>query len=317
MQISVQSRFFAALVAFTALACASAAHADTAKDFNLYTLHDFTASGSDVEGRVAVGGNATLNGYSIALKQPSSSGTPQSLVVNGALKFTNGSVWNGNIVAGAGSSLTNVNGPDGNPTTISSATSPIDFATENARLLALSADLGASAATGTTNFQYGGLTLTGASTGLNIFTVSGADLASANGFTINAPAGAFALVNISGAIDAIQNMGMNLSGITASNVLLNFYQATSLTIGGISIQGAILAPKADVKFNNGAINGAVIAGSLTGYGQINYVPYAGTLLDPKVVTSSVPEPATWAMLLCGFGLVGGALRRRRVSAQLA
>jgi hypothetical protein len=25
----------------------------------------------------------------------------------------------------------------------------------------------------------------------------------------------------------------------------------------------------------------------------------------------VPEPGTWAMLIAGFGLVGGALRRRR------
>ncbi|HEU4968186.1 PEPxxWA-CTERM sorting domain-containing protein, partial [Sphingomonas sp.] len=25
---------------------------------------------------------------------------------------------------------------------------------------------------------------------------------------------------------------------------------------------------------------------------------------------SVPEPATWAMMIAGFGLIGGALRRR-------
>jgi hypothetical protein len=28
----------------------------------------------------------------------------------------------------------------------------------------------------------------------------------------------------------------------------------------------------------------------------------------------VPEPATWAMMIGGFGLVGGALRRRRAIA---
>lgn len=35
----------------------------------------------------------------------------------------------------------------------------------------------------------------------------------------------------------------------------------------------------------------------------------GVLLD-AVSVMAVPEPATWAMLILGFGLVGGALRRR-------
>lgn len=34
------------------------------------------------------------------------------------------------------------------------------------------------------------------------------------------------------------------------------------------------------------------------------------------VTAAVPEPGTWAMMLMGFGIVGGALRRRRRSAYL-
>jgi len=34
----------------------------------------------------------------------------------------------------------------------------------------------------------------------------------------------------------------------------------------------------------------------------------------KIVTGSVPEPATWAMLLAGFGGMGALLRRRRAAA---
>ena len=33
--------------------------------------------------------------------------------------------------------------------------------------------------------------------------------------------------------------------------------------------------------------------------------------DPAAVTAQVPEPAAWALMIAGFGLVGSALRRRR------
>ena len=34
-------------------------------------------------------------------------------------------------------------------------------------------------------------------------------------------------------------------------------------------------------------------------------------LGAPAATGAVPEPATWAMMLVGFGAVGGALRRRQ------
>jgi hypothetical protein len=36
-------------------------------------------------------------------------------------------------------------------------------------------------------------------------------------------------------------------------------------------------------------------------------------LDSFAAAGAVPEPATWAMLILGFGLVGGALRRRQAT----
>jgi hypothetical protein len=36
--------------------------------------------------------------------------------------------------------------------------------------------------------------------------------------------------------------------------------------------------------------------------DLNKIPFVNT---------AVPEPATWAMMIAGFGFVGGALRRRR------
>lgn len=45
-------------------------------------------------------------------------------------------------------------------------------------------------------------------------------------------------------------------------------------------------------------------------------------LDPAVTfdppaTDGVPEPATWAMMIAGFGLVGGTMRRRRTGEPVA
>lgn len=49
----------------------------------------------------------------------------------------------------------------------------------------------------------------------------------------------------------------------------------------------------------------------------NFVRYAigdfrtETVIIAAVTTDAVPEPATWAMMIVGFGLVGGAMRRKR------
>lgn len=52
-------------------------------------------------------------------------------------------------------------------------------------------------------------------------------------------------------------------------------------------------------------NGVLDAREIT---ELNKVPF---------VSNAVPEPATWAMMIAGFGCVGGALRKRRTSLAFA
>jgi hypothetical protein len=66
------------------------------------------------------------------------------------------------------------------------------------------------------------------------------------------------------------------------------------------------------------VNGSFANGS---FGFYNYsqqaVLYAGITEDILPPVPGVPEPASWAMLIAGFGLVGAASRRRRLLASHA
>jgi hypothetical protein len=52
-------------------------------------------------------------------------------------------------------------------------------------------------------------------------------------------------------------------------------------------------------------------GPIPGGGSRLTTAFAPTFSVTQVVASAVPEPTTWAMMLAGFGMVGGALRSRR------
>ena len=52
---------------------------------------------------------------------------------------------------------------------------------------------------------------------------------------------------------------------------------------------------------------------LVSYDTLDYVYNDQVGTQFSAVTTSVPEPAGWAMMIGGFGLVGGAMRQRRRS----
>nr|WP_243445723.1 PEPxxWA-CTERM sorting domain-containing protein [Polymorphobacter arshaanensis] len=55
-------------------------------------------------------------------------------------------------------------------------------------------------------------------------------------------------------------------------------------------------------------------------GDAWHIKHLGPVTPPAVIVEApttpagaVPEPASWAMMVAGFGLVGGALRRRSLA----
>lgn len=67
----------------------------------------------------------------------------------------------------------------------------------------------------------------------------------------------------------------------------------------------------------GIVSGRLAKGFTIGFdaGQFDPLTFNGSnvILQTKIGTSVIPEPATWAMLILGFGLVGAGLRRRRLA----
>jgi hypothetical protein len=154
------------------------------------------------------------------------------------------------------------------------------------------------AANGSKTNNFGTLSLAGTNSGLNVFSVTGSELQSANSMNISAPAGSTVLVNVSGSASAFQNGQVSLSaGLTESRVLYDFYQATSL-------DGQLVAKSfsGNTQFHMTSADG--IGGGNT--------YFAGNL--PNV--SAVPEPSTSAFLAAGLGMMGWILRRRQRSNSL-
>lgn len=281
----------------------SSAHAQAgvlgpAANWNVLVRQNFTGINSDVEGRVAVGGNLDVQNYSIASKMNGFTGT--ALQVDGDFKWNNGQVFFGDARTGDAtpttSGFTVLNGsllPLGGPSFIPAAMNDLSVRSNFWTTLPVN---------GTTNFQFGGLTLSGGTGDLRVFNVSGSNLAAANSFTINAPSTATVIVNVSGTSTQFKNAGFSLQGgVSGSKVLLNFSQATSLEFGGIGIFGSVVAPNANVTFNNGQINGQLVANSFNGTGEMHILNFDGA--------APVPEPAT--MVALSAGLLALARKRKK------
>jgi len=258
-----------------------------AKDYNLFVILDVTQPSSDTQGKVAVGRNASFGAYSIGDQLPANSG--DVLIVGNDLTFTSGAVYNGNVVYGNTTNLPIY------AVSITGGTlrqdNPINFAAAKAYLENLSTTLSGYTVNGTTTMQWGGLNLTGTDPFLNVFSINGSDLSSANNMAIDVPNGSVVLVNINGTTVSWIG-GLTVTGTAINNVLYNFYEAEQMTIQGIDVKGSILAPFADVNFAAGVQNGQMMCKSLIGIGQFNYAPFNGNIPVEKHITNIATITAT-------------------------
>jgi hypothetical protein len=131
----------------------------------------------------------------------------------------------------------------------------------------------------------------------------------------------------------------NLLTTESSSIENHFAPNPSVLIGSDTFAAGSLANQL-LFTNNGGANGTsatvgqsgfglflgpnTISGSTTntfyfGYDDQAYNPDGDydDFIVKAVVTSAVPEPATWAMMLLGFGAIGFSMRRRKMLPKLA
>ena len=258
----------------------------TAQAFNVFVLGNFNQTKSDIEGRVAVGGDLKATSFSVGDK---TKGTDSpAVVVGGNLDFSNGEA-KGAIVYGG----TVINTPTANEK-VTTKGNPIDFAKETSYLTQQSLLLSKQKTTSEPILYYGSISLTGEDKKLNVFTINGADLTAAHTFRISAPEGSTVIVNVSGDNIVMSNMGMFLDKVSKHNVIYNFYESKQLEIKQIGVQGSVLAPKSTVQFDNGNVEGTLIAGELNGYGESHHFPFESEVppMSPDGEDPPTEQPPT-------------------------
>jgi len=106
----------------------------------------------------------------------------------------------------------------------------------------------------------------------------------------------------------INYLSFTVSDVGAAGVRLEAFDALGAMLGFASAFGTGLG-KGNVDFVSIAADG-IAAFKIY---QPNYDNMDGMIVDNMTFTaaSEAPEPATWAMMVGGFGLLGAAMRRRR------
>lgn len=254
-----------------------------AAEYNLFLVDgDLSISNLQVQGRIAASGKVDLRningGATINSLGNGTSPVQNAVVAGGDLHYNQNITIHGNAIYG-GNFYKDANSNTGSIKGTVTKGTPIDFVTVRENLLKLSSTLGHMNQNRSAVPSYGTTDLIG-NEGAKpyVFNVSGDSINRTQKININVPSGSTVLVNIDGTSAQMQ-LDTVLTGIDPNRVIYNFTEATNLTLRN-TIKGTILAPKAQLNFDNGQITGQIIGRSIIRSSTLNFVPFNGDIPLP-------------------------------------
>lgn len=287
---------------FAFAAQVSAEFIDITGGFNVLTFGDFSSYNDQTWGTLGASGNVEIkDSYSIGTAWANTGNYPENAIVaGGSVSLTgSGAVWGG-ISAGSSVAVSQsqtVHGVINSNTDIGSV---FNFAGAKAQLSQISNQIAAEDAIAA-EVKWNGVFFTGSNLDLNYFTVDASDLLGATYFQFDIAKGSKAVINVTGetvdlvpgesGVFGVNGLGSDQGKSYAGNILWNFADATSLTVGGNI--GTILALKAEVEMVGGEIWGDLITGSVSGRSEIHLAHYNGDF-------HTVPEAPSIALILVGM-----------------
>ncbi len=254
---------------------------NVAGGFNAFVLGDLTQDHTHVGGRVAAGGNVDYEHVFVGEQLDATEVGGEALVAGAHVRFDHGRVQGGDVVYGLSA---DVSAPTAIVDGVVRQGTPIGFTAAGSRLVALAARVGSLPATADTQIdRKGDITLIGLGEERNVFHLGAEQLANAKIVLIDVPETSTAVIVVDGESVVLDDLVIKLrGGADASRIAWALPNALDLLIAvdGISLPGAVLAPRALVDLAHGRVDGTLVGAALFGDGKLDHVPFEGCLPQP-------------------------------------
>lgn len=292
------------------------ATSNTLGEYNLILIEDYNFQGGDVQGRALIGGDLNASGTAAEFgsRLENTDTAIDAVTVVGDITANQIRVLrDNNLVYGGNLNVGQVELNDGNDGAAIHDPS-LSIADVAAELHADSAYFASLATTG--SFANGIFNYTGTGSEA-VFNVDASDVFAQNSsLSLNWGVAETVIINVS-AEDSIPGFditvggGVNLNNgfnrqDAFSNILWNFYDATSIDFNSLAVKGSVLAPLATTT-GGASFDGSFAAVSYTGAREFHNFVFN---YDKPSTATQIPEPSVWAIMLMSLVYLTRSKRKK-------